>query len=652
MATQETVKQITQGGVTRDVEDTTARQGLANKVDKNGTDSLMTAAEHTKLAGIAAGAEVNVINSISVNNTPVQPVSGNVNISVEGVAGDDGKSAYEIAVDNGFSGTEAEWLASLKGQDGNSGVASADGVESVNNLNGGTTDTQSKVYVLGANMGKELADEIADVEDRVSEIEANGSGESMIAVYDGVDTLYIGNSATLAYIKVSRSNIAIRNTAVNGSNTKTFRVQGRNLTNGITLALSGTNAAMFSLSTNSIAAADANDETTVTVTYSPTAVGNHTASIVITSGSLTKTVALSGTAVQVVVPALSVNGGEDIALGAASTETDSKTVDVVGSNLTANGTVTVAVTGTGITVNKQTLTVDEDGNVNDTVTITFTAASADVSGTLTVTQGSTTASVDIEATVLEYLAAGSYWVDGKLKYTVLTDNKTVSVAMNPNDKPTGALTIPATVSDAGKSVFDSGGTATTASSLTYAVKEVAENGFKNCFVGGVGLTSVVLPEGLTTINNSAFQNAGDYADSSQLTSVTFPSTLTSLGTSNAYTFGNCKALTSIDLSNTGVTLIPFYAFSGCTGLHTVKMKGTAGNNAFVGCTQFSGTGTAPVVINTATTAPTYRAGSWPKPFPENNGVVTATLYCPDTSAYNSAGWNVFQSVQDISNYSE
>lgn len=44
---------------------------------------------------------------------------------VGGATGADGKSAYEIAVENGFEGTEAEWLASLKGADG------ADG-ESVN----------------------------------------------------------------------------------------------------------------------------------------------------------------------------------------------------------------------------------------------------------------------------------------------------------------------------------------------------------------------------------------------------------------------------------------------------------------------------------------------------------------------------------------
>ena len=38
----------------------TEHQDISGKVDKNGTDSLMTADEHTKLAGIATGAEVNV----------------------------------------------------------------------------------------------------------------------------------------------------------------------------------------------------------------------------------------------------------------------------------------------------------------------------------------------------------------------------------------------------------------------------------------------------------------------------------------------------------------------------------------------------------------------------------------------------------------
>lgn len=46
-----------------------------------------------------------------------------------GGSGGDGKSAYEIAVENGFVGTEAEWLASLKGKDGKDGINGRDGVD-------------------------------------------------------------------------------------------------------------------------------------------------------------------------------------------------------------------------------------------------------------------------------------------------------------------------------------------------------------------------------------------------------------------------------------------------------------------------------------------------------------------------------------------
>src|SRR5690606_19259025 len=38
-----------------------------------------------------------------------------------GAPGADGRSAYEVAVDNGFSGSESQWLESLKGADGAEG---------------------------------------------------------------------------------------------------------------------------------------------------------------------------------------------------------------------------------------------------------------------------------------------------------------------------------------------------------------------------------------------------------------------------------------------------------------------------------------------------------------------------------------------------
>ncbi|MGL6038683.1 MAG: phage upper tail fiber protein [Soonwooa sp.] len=62
-----------------------------------------------------------------------------------GGSGGDGKSAYEIAVENGFVGTEAQWLASLKGKDGKDGENGKDGtngrdgrdgIDGVNGKNG------------------------------------------------------------------------------------------------------------------------------------------------------------------------------------------------------------------------------------------------------------------------------------------------------------------------------------------------------------------------------------------------------------------------------------------------------------------------------------------------------------------------------------
>lgn len=82
--------------------------------------------------------------------------SGNVvpGTASSGGGGADGKSAYEIAVENGFEGDEKAWLASLKGDKGNTGPAGADGKPGADGKDGitptvgsngnwylGTTDT-------------------------------------------------------------------------------------------------------------------------------------------------------------------------------------------------------------------------------------------------------------------------------------------------------------------------------------------------------------------------------------------------------------------------------------------------------------------------------------------------------------------------------
>jgi hypothetical protein len=48
----------------------------------------------------------------------------------------EGKSAYDIAVENGFAGTEAEWLESLKGDKGDTGAQGASASNDMENSQG------------------------------------------------------------------------------------------------------------------------------------------------------------------------------------------------------------------------------------------------------------------------------------------------------------------------------------------------------------------------------------------------------------------------------------------------------------------------------------------------------------------------------------
>ena len=64
------------------------------------------------------------------DNSPIPPTPDLYTQLLQKISekGKDGKSAYEIAVENGFVGTEIEWLESLKGADGKDGINGKDGV--------------------------------------------------------------------------------------------------------------------------------------------------------------------------------------------------------------------------------------------------------------------------------------------------------------------------------------------------------------------------------------------------------------------------------------------------------------------------------------------------------------------------------------------
>ena len=78
--------------------------------------------------------------------------------------------------------------------------------------------------------------------------------------------------------------------------TKTFTLRGAYLTSGnLTLSISGTNASLFSLSTYSVSKANAEAGYTVTITYSPSAAGTHSATLNISGcGVSSHTVSITG----------------------------------------------------------------------------------------------------------------------------------------------------------------------------------------------------------------------------------------------------------------------------------------------------------------------------------------------------------------------
>ena len=91
-----------------------------------------------------------------------------------------------------------------------------------------------------------------------------------------------------------------------------------------------------------------------------------------------------------------------------------------------------------------------------------------------------------------------------------------------------------------------------------------------------GLTSVTIPNSVTSIGWSAFENC------SGLTSVTIPNSVTSIGN---WAFSHCSGLTSITIPNS-VTSIGNYAFSDCSGLTSITIPNSVtsiGSYAFRGC---------------------------------------------------------------------
>ena len=98
-------------------------------------------------------------------------------------------------------------------------------------------------------------------------------------------------------------------------------------------------------------------------------------------------------------------------------------------------------------------------------------------------------------------------------------------------------------------------------------------------LGEEEITDLVIPDTVTNIESAFYGCSG-------LNSVTIPNSVRSIGNS---AFAGCSGLTSVTIPNT-VTSIGNYAFSGCSGLSSVTIPNTVtsiGNYAFSGCSGLS-----------------------------------------------------------------
>ena len=114
--------------------------GIFYEFDKVNKELVKLSENDTEISNKINTLETELSKGIEKNKLDIETINSDIieiiemiknNKGDKGDKGDTGKSAYEIAVDNGFQGSEIQWIESLKGKNGEKGDTGEKGLQGI-----------------------------------------------------------------------------------------------------------------------------------------------------------------------------------------------------------------------------------------------------------------------------------------------------------------------------------------------------------------------------------------------------------------------------------------------------------------------------------------------------------------------------------------